>query len=324
MGHADRAAGFRPKDRVTFGIDRHHDIGAFAPLIRHRQGHIRALRADREILDRQDAVRRHNDLCLALIGRNDRDVGALASRWGLLRPDDADAVRGLGAIFRDTAAPANIEIITGDGRRIRVRAFHDQFMAAPIETGDPDLGAAAFRRRHDAFIDLGDRARPAPAPLVAIAVPVIMIVDGEEFPGEPLGDRLALLIHRDDFIGRVLAFLDRVFKAGLQADIKPFRAKRNPHAFCDGAAAGLQHADHGIDAQRTSGIAAGIAGGELDRCHPCPVRRRVIHFQDALAEALIMLAEGESLEVGERVRRRFDPRFGLDRQACARRAIEET
>ena len=99
MNHTDGAARLGLQDRIPFGIDRHHHIGAFTPIIRDRQGDVGALRADGKILDRQDAVGGDNNLCLPLIGRHDGYVGALAGRRRLVRPDDTHPVRGLGPIF---------------------------------------------------------------------------------------------------------------------------------------------------------------------------------------------------------------------------------
>ena len=169
-------------------------------------------------------------------------------------------------------------------------------MATPFEGWRLDFGNAAGRRVDHAFIDLGDRARPAPGPLFAVAVPVIVIVDCQNFPVQALRNSDPVGIDGHNLETCIPALFDTRLELRLDAHIVRFGAIRHPHAFGHGAAAGLQHADHGVETQWQSGIRAGCSGRKADHRLAGAVRGRIIELEDLLLEGLVMAAIGEAVE----------------------------
>ncbi len=323
MRDADGAARLGIQHGVAAGIDRDHDIGAFAPLRRDRQRDLGALGNDADVLDAQYTVGGHHNLGLPVIGRHDGQLGALADLGRFLGGDDLHAVRRFGAVLARPSAPADIEAGTRARGGKRALAFDHQLMAAPFEARRLDLADTAGGRGQHAFIDLGDRARAAPGPLFAVAVPVIVIVDGEHFPAEALGNSGAFGIDGDDLELGLAAFLDTRFKGGLHADIQGLGPVGHADAFGDGAATGLEHADHGVEAQRQAGIRPRGAGREADDRLARTVRGRIIELEDLFLERLVVAAIGETFERLEGRRIGFQPGFGFHGQAGAGGAVEE-
>ncbi len=207
---------------------------------------------------------------------------------------------------------------------MRAGALDDDLMLAPADAGGADFRRAAGGGAHTAGIDLGDGARAPPVPAIIVAIPVIMVVDGEDFPVERLRLGLAGRIDRGDFKARIGAFFQIALEGRLQAEIEPLRAVRHADAVSDGAPAGLKHADNGIEAQRNVGIRPRRTGREAHGRLALAIGRGVSKFEDLLAEGRVMAAIAEALKRTEGHRIRLKARLCAHSQASARRAIQET
>ncbi len=88
---------------------------------------------------------------------------------------------------------------------------------------------------------------------IAVAIPLVIALDTEQFPGQALhGLLLTVLVDRDDveIADRIFAKIAVEFR--LDADPRPIRFDRQRQRALDGAAAGLLHAhgDVGVEQLR--------------------------------------------------------------------------
>ncbi len=109
VADAHGAAWFRLNYRVSRRVDIDHHIGALAPLIGHRQSHRRARCLNLTRFDRQDAIRRDDDLSFAVIRRNNRQSSGSACDDLLFIDGDLYPVRCFDPITGDVTTPSDPE-----------------------------------------------------------------------------------------------------------------------------------------------------------------------------------------------------------------------
>ena len=195
-------------------------------------------------------------------------------------------------------------------------------MAAPFQTVDADR----LRRSvgvHDTLIYRPHRARTPPAPLPVLAVPVIVIVDGDDPPVEPgikdipgIAESRQLEAGRSALFGATLEIL-----ADTEIDIP--RPVGDAHTFGYRASTRLHHTDIRIETQGIAGLIAPPAGIKTHGCAARAIGRLGFELDDLLAELFVGAAKFKAVKRLERARIGFKPRLSLNRQARARRAIEK-
>ena len=270
-----------------------------------------------------DVLRRNNDFSFARIGRHDGDIDIAANGRQRVRDLHAHAIRRLDAILR-LAAPPRPEGVRGFAA---IRFFGQvDFKVAVVELARLERACLAVGKCEAAAFKFDDTARLTPLPGAAIlAVPVILPVDADEAPVDVGRLQRAVTINGSDFeAGRVALLRGLVFERGLDTDIAFRRTVGDAHVVPHRTSARLDRRDDSAEAQRTGGLSIlSRARVERDdrtaRCIGCRGRE----VEGRLAELFVMTAEGEPLQIGERIVVRLDAGIAFHRKVCARRAIEE-
>ncbi len=304
--------------RIARCVDIDHDIGAFAPLFRHRERDRGSRRLNLAGLDGEDAIGGDDDLCFAVIRRHDGQSGWTTRNDLLLVDSDFDPVWRFNAVARDVSAPTDAERAARDAA---IFGFDDELMLAPIETRHSQHTRPILRAQ-STLIDGPNRARASPFPTAVFAVPVIVIIDLEDLPAQVLDHAFAACIHGCDLEATFFLIGNSAVETWLDAEVKIFGAIRNADAFSDRSATGLEHTYNRIQAQRHISIASPVSRREANGGLACPICDAILQIDDLLAEAAIMWPPAEAL-IAKRLRIDFDARLGRDCQRCARRAIEE-